>query len=129
MEPWKIPDDLYNITVWPLPEDLLDMKSWDADYIRRIARFVLKTMPRKDGRHSTQHRDVQFATRLAAYWQKTERKKATVTIASATKKESAFVIFAVDKFQRAGRFVSPSALEDVLRQGCKLTHNTETRAI
>ncbi len=122
-------------TKTPVPGTLFNIKTWTPEHIRIVARYALKTLREKTnakksgGRTPTRDRDVQFAARLAAYWQKTERKEATVTIASATKKESAFVIFAVDKFQRAGRFVSPSALEDVLRQGCKLTYNRETHTI
>ena len=83
---------------------------------------ALQDLPKGKGRHSTQQRDVEFAAALAAYWQKEKGKAATIALATAVRKESAFVTFALDCFHRAGRCISAEALVEMLRKGCKIAN-------
>lgn len=117
----------------PVPDDLFNLKSWRPDYIRKMAKEALGNLPEVKGRHSTQQRDVEFAARLAAYWQKDTGERASVSIKSDTSPaDSNFVQFAVKMFHRAGRSqtrsygktpLTAAALSKILRQACEAVNN------
>lgn len=104
-----------------IPAGQLSPCAWSPEQLRDNARAALDLVPEAPGRPSTADMDSQFARALALYW-RSIGKATTVTVEQEdVSKESEFLSWAWEMFQRAGRDIAPATLAKVLRRAIKPT--------
>ena len=95
-----------------VPDDLFDFQGWTPDRIRLTAKEALRGMRPRSGRAMKRGRDLELATALATYWQwSIAGGKAPSVYVGGN-----FLLWANDKFRRAGREIDQRSLEKILQE-------------
>lgn len=98
----------------PFPVNLLDPHTWPPELIRVSAKAALTSIPEALGRTSYRDMRSQFAVVLVRYWC-TLGKKPTVTVESELARESEFLSWSWEMFQRVNHGIDAATLAKILR--------------